>query len=102
MKLIDADEFVNYLEKYSNRCSESAKDRNNENDILEYLLGVDFAKEEPLEASTIDPLDALGVCRCKDCLCLWHDAQNELFCAIEKLNYPKETDYCPYAKRKEV
>ena len=92
MKLIDADEFVNYLEKYLDRLSELAKGRNNESDILGYLLGVDFAKEEALKASIIDPLDALGVCRCKDCLYLQHDAQNELFCAIEKLNCPKEMD----------
>lgn len=102
MKLIDDDEFVNCLEKYLDRLSELTKGRNNESDILGYLLGVDFAKEKAFKSSTINPLDALGVCRCKDCLYLWHDAQNELFCAIEKLNYPKETDYCPYAKRKEI
>lgn len=53
-------------------------------------------------ATTIDPLDALGICRCKDCIYLWHDANNDLFCAYKYgLKHPKETDYCPYAKRKE-
>lgn len=47
-------------------------------------------------------LDALGVCRCKECIYLWHDANNDLFCAYQYgLKHPKETDYCPYAKRKE-
>lgn len=50
----------------------------------------------------IDPLDAFGICRCKDCIYLWHDANNDLFCAYKYgLKCPKETDYCPYAMRKE-
>lgn len=50
----------------------------------------------------IDPLDAFEICRCKDCIYLWHDANNDLFCAYKYgLKRPKETDYCPYAMRKE-
>lgn len=49
----------------------------------------------------IDPLDALGICQCKDCIHLWHDANNDNFCAYKnELQYPKETDYCPYAEKR--
>lgn len=51
---------------------------------------------------TINPLDALGVCRCKDCIHLEYNQENEPYCNHRcGLSDPKETDYCPYAKRKE-
>lgn len=49
----------------------------------------------------IDPLDALGICRCKDCIHLSYNNENEPYCNNRYgLSDPKETDYCPYAKRK--
>lgn len=55
-----------------------------------------------LNAPTIDPLNALGICQCKDCIHLDYNNENEPYCNhIYGLNEPYETDYCSYAKRKE-
>ena len=50
----------------------------------------------------INPLDALGICQCKDCIHFRYNIENEPYCANKYgLADPKETDYCPYARRKE-
>lgn len=57
---------------------------------------------QEISSPTIDPLDALGICQCKDCIHFRHNIENEPYCINRYgLNDPKETDYCPYAKRKE-
>lgn len=50
---------------------------------------------------TIDPLDVLGICRCKECIFFKYNDVNEPYCiSIHGLPTPKETDYCSFGKRK--
>lgn len=93
MRLIDADDCLSKLKP------RSLKDE-------EWYLTCGIVKRLIHDAidntPTIDTLDALGICRCKDCILFKHNDVNEPYCiSIHGLPSPKETDYCPYAKRKE-
>lgn len=59
------------------------------------LINIDDFKQ-------IDPLDALGICQCKYCIHFNYNNENEPYCNNKYgLSDPKETDYCPYARKKE-
>ncbi len=93
MRLIDADVCLSKLKPYS---------LEDENWYVTGGTSIRLIHNAVNNTPTIDPLDALGICRCKDCIHFRHNIENEPYCNhIYGLNEPYETDYCSYAKRKE-
>ena len=92
MRLIDADEIFNSI----NSFSELTEQRGLGKTIIPFAK--QWIKFTVDNTPTIDLLDALGICRCKDCI---YYLPNKYCYEPNGLNCPKETDYCSYAKRKE-
>ncbi len=95
MKLTDVEPIINKWKDYESYAHQPDYD-------CGFDAGIYNATLDLINAPTVNPLDVLGICRCKDCVHFRHNIENEPYCVNRYgLNDPEETDYCPYAKRKE-